>query len=181
MKIALVPLADGCEELEAITITNILTRAGVQVTTAGLKEGVVKASRGATLVPNTTLEAVINKDFDLIVLPGGLPGANYLAENMNLRSLIQSQHAQSKPIAAICAAPRALAAADILTDRKITSYPGSLADLNPDWTDTAKAIETDGHIITGRSPGVALDFALELVKRLLGQEKMDEVEAALVR
>ncbi|MET0029309.1 MAG: DJ-1/PfpI family protein, partial [Candidatus Thiodiazotropha sp.] len=74
----LVPLAQGCEELEAVTITDLLTRAGIQVITAGLDERPVKASRGITLVPDTTLDQVMDEEFDMIVLPGGLPGADHL-------------------------------------------------------------------------------------------------------
>ncbi|MCG8124987.1 MAG: DJ-1/PfpI family protein, partial [Candidatus Thiodiazotropha taylori] len=74
----LVPLAQGCEELEAVTITDLLTRAGVTVVTAGLDENPVKASRGVTLLPDTTLDDVNADEFDMVVLPGGLPGADYL-------------------------------------------------------------------------------------------------------
>ncbi|WP_196159980.1 DJ-1 family glyoxalase III [Reinekea sp. G2M2-21] len=181
MKTVLVPLADGCEEMEAITITDILTRAGAKVITAGLLGGPVKASRGATLVPDTLLGDLEEDSFDLIVLPGGLPGADHLASDPNLQQLIKNQDGLSKPIAAICAAPRALVAAGILNNRTITSYPQALADYEGSWTNTGNAIEMDGHIITGRGPGVALDFALFLVEQLFDIQKRDEVESALVR
>ena len=181
MKTILVPLADGCEELEAITITDILARAGAKVITAGLLSGPVKASRGARLIPDTTLVDLIDETFDLIVLPGGLPGADYLAEDPILRTMLKNQHQHEKLIGAICAAPRALAAAGILTGRNITCYPGSMDHLTGTWTLTERAIEIDNHIFTGRGPGVALDFALKLVEQLYGQEKRTDVESALAR
>lgn len=181
MKTVLVPLAQGCEELEAITITDILTRAGADVTTAGLQEGLVKAGRGAQLMPDTTLDKVLSRDFDLIVLPGGQPGADTLMNDERVQSLIRRQHQAGAPIAAVCAAPRALAACGILDGRRVTSYPGALDELTGSWSLTGDAVEVDGHIVTGRGPGVAMDFALTLVEKLFGTEKREEVEKALAR
>ena len=181
MKTVLVPLADGCEEMEAITITDILTRGGAKVITAGLLDGQVKASRGATLVPDTTLSDLVDESFDMIVLPGGLPGADYLAEDPILLTMLKQQHEREHPIAAICAAPRALAAAGILANRTITCYPGSMDQLTGTWTISNNPIEQDNHIFTGRGPGVALDFALRLVEQLFGAAKREEVELALAR
>ncbi len=181
MKTVLVPIADGCEEMEAITITDILTRAGAKVITAGLLDGAVKASRGATLLPDTTLADLVDESFDLIVLPGGLPGADYLAEDPILLAKLKQQNKLKKPIGAICAAPRALAEAGIVDNRTITCYPGSLDHLKGTWILSGNAIETDEHITTGRGPGVALDFALILVEQLYDKEKRLEVEMALAR
>lgn len=181
MKTVLVPLADGCEELEAITIMDILTRAGAQVISAGLKPGLVIASRGAKLQPDTTLAEVETSTFDLIALPGGLPGADHLANDPVLQKLLKQQADKNAPLAAVCAAPRALAAAGVIQQKTITSYPGSLDHLSGDWRNTGHAVEVDGNIVTGRGPGVAMDFALTLVEKLFGQETRDEVEAALAR
>ena len=182
MKTVLVPLADGCEEMEAITMADILCRAGAQVVTAGLLAGPVIAGRGATLLPNALLQDIKDQEFDLIALPGGLPGADHLSANTTLQNMIRQQHKAQKPLAAICAAPKALASAGVLKNRTITSYPGSLDGLSADWAiNTGAAIEQDGNIITGRGPGVALDFALLLVTELFGEEKRQEVEIALVR
>ena len=103
MSRVLVPLAQGCEELEAITITDLLVRAGIDVTTAGLDSQPVKASRGTTLIPDTTIEAVSNELFDLIVLPGGLPGADHLRDNQHVQALLKSHAVEGKYIGAICA------------------------------------------------------------------------------
>lgn len=163
MKTVLVPLADGCEEMEAITITDILTRAGAKVTTAGVHgSGVITASRGAKLLPDAALEELQDQTFDLIALPGGLPGADSLANSDILKAMAVRQHDALMPLAAVCAAPKALAAYGVLKNRRITSYPGAV-EPNNDWINTGTAVEVDGHIVTGRGPGVALDFALILV------------------
>jgi 4-methyl-5(b-hydroxyethyl)-thiazole monophosphate biosynthesis len=175
MKRVLVPLADGCEELEAVAITDILTRAGASVITAGLHAGPIKASRGLTLVPDTTLAQVKDELFDLIVLPGGLPGAIHLAEDPILHVMLQSQDLHNRSLAAICAAPQALAIAGLLTNRTLTCYPGALDAFDCQWTNTGAAVEVDRNLTTGRGPGVALDFALELVAQLYGPEKRAQV------
>lgn len=180
MSHALVLLAQGCEELEAITVTDLLVRAGIDVTTAGLDDQVVTAARGARLLPDTQLSAVINQPFDLIVLPGGLPGANFLRDDPNLQALLKQHAADNKLIAAICAAPRALAAAGLLEGRRVTCYPGALDDY-PHLDIRTTAIEVDGPIITSRGPGTAMDFALTLIELLQGNEKRNAVERQLVR
>lgn len=181
MKTVLVPLADGCEEMEAITITDILTRAGAKVTTAAVKgESVIHASRGAKLVPDASLSELTDQSFDLIALPGGLPGADTLAESDALKQLVTFHHQQNKPLAAVCAAPKALARFGIFNDTRITAYPGVLEDSN-EWHNTGAPIEVDGHIVTGRGPGVVLDFALTLVEQLYDEQRRCEVEEALVR
>lgn len=182
MSHVLVPLAQGCEELEAITITDLLVRAGITVTTCGLDDQPVKASRGTTIIPDTSIDKVLQQSFDLIVLPGGLPGADHLRDNPHLQSLIKKQAAENKYLAAICAAPKALAEAGVLDGKIATSYPGVLAALgNNSITITDNAVEIDGNIITSRGPGTAMDFALTLIELLAGREKRDEVNQQLVR
>ena len=111
MSRALVPLAQGCEELEAITITDLLVRAGVEVTTVGLDDQTVTASRGARIIPDTTIDAISGETYDLIVLPGGLPGANHLRDDERVQALLKNHASSNKLIGAICAAPQALASA----------------------------------------------------------------------
>ena len=180
MSRALVPLAQGCEELEAITITDLLVRAGVDVTTVGLDDQTVIASRGARLVPDTNIHAVKNEHFDLIVLPGGLPGANHLRDDANLQALLKQHAADNKLVAAICAAPKALAAAGLLDGKRVTCYPGAL-DEYPQLNVRSSAIEIDGKTITSRGPGTAMDFALTLIELLEGRTKRDEIEQQLFR
>ncbi len=182
MSHVLVPLAQGCEELEAITITDLLVRAGIHVTTCGLDDQPVTASRGTTIIPDTSIDKIVNDDFDLIVLPGGLPGADHLRDNPTLQTLIKKQAAANKYLAAICAAPKALAAAGVLTGKTATSFPGVLDALqDASITISENAVEIDGNIITSRGPGTAMDFALSLIELLEGKEKRDEINQQLVR
>lgn len=178
----LVPLAQGCEELEAVTIIDLLRRAGIEVTSAGLNAGSVTASRGVTLIPDTDLESALKSDYDMIVLPGGLPGADHLDDDERIRSILRKMSDDNKYIAAICAAPKVLANAGVLAGKTATSYPGFLDGLGlSDTTLSNEAVVRDGKVITSRGPGTAIDFALELIEVLSGEEKRNEVETALVR
>ena len=111
MAIVLVPIAPGCEELEAVTVIDLLRRAQIEVVVAGLEEGPVTASRGTVLVPDTTLDRASTRDYDMIVLPGGQPGATHLQNDERIKQVLQQMSAGDKFTAAICAAPKALAAA----------------------------------------------------------------------
>jgi len=176
----LVPLAQGCEEIEAITVVDILRRAGIEVISAGLDAQPVRASRGVMLLPDTTLDAALQHDFDMMVLPGGQPGTNNLKADARIIRLLQDMAQQGKFVAAICAAPSVLAAAGLLDDRHATSFPGAL-DAFPQVRQQHTAVVEDGKFITSRGPGTAMDFALTLVERLLGKAKRLEVEAGLQR
>jgi protein deglycase len=180
MPCVLVPLAEGCEELEAVTIIDILRRAGIDVVTAGLEPGPVRASRGVVLVPDTLLEHVMHDDFDMIVLPGGKGGADRLAEDQRIRDLLVRATERGNYIAAICAAPGVLAKAGLLTGRRATSFPGIL-DERTDIELSKDPVVVDDRIITSRGPGTAMDFALELVRLLMGDTARSEVEAPLQR
>jgi len=182
MSSALVPLAQGCEELEAVTITDLLTRAGIQVTTAGLDDQPVVASRGMKLLPDTIITEVVTNTYDLIVLPGGLPGADHLSSNRHVQQLLKKHNSEKKLVAAICAAPKALASAGLLDNKTVTCYPGALSSsLLNNTTINSTSIEIDGNIITSRGPGTAMDFALKLIELLEGQEKSNEISNQLVR
>jgi 4-methyl-5(b-hydroxyethyl)-thiazole monophosphate biosynthesis len=178
----LIPLAQGCEELEAVTVIDLLRRAGLDVVTAGLEAGPVKASRGVMLLPDVLLDDVLDQMFQMIVLPGGLPGADYLDRDPRIRMLLERITREQGYTAAICAAPKVLASAGLLAGRRATGYPGVLEQLNlPDVTIDSAAVVQDGKIITSRGPGTAMDFALELISILAGSAKRAEVEAGLVR
>ena len=182
MSRVLVPLAQGCEELEAITITDLLVRAGISVTTCGLDDLPVKASRGTTIIPDTSIDKVMDETYDLIVLPGGLPGADHLRDNDLLQLLLKKQAKENKYLAAICAAPKALAKAGVLDGKTATSYPGTLESLGNNAIKISQnAVEIDGNIVTSRGPGTAMDFALTLIELLEGRTKRDEVNQQLVR
>ena len=182
MASVLIPLAQGCEELEAVTCIDLLRRAGITVTTAGLDAQPVIASRGVTLVPDTTLDKALEEEYDMVVLPGGLPGADYLDRDQRIQILLKKMANSDKFTAAICAAPKVLASAGLLEGKRATAYPGTLERLNlANTTLASEAVVKDGKIITSRGPGTAMDFALALIDTLVGIEKRKEVEAGLVR
>ncbi len=178
----LVPLAQGCEELEAVTIIDLLRRAEMQVITASLDEKPIVASRGTKLLADTTLDQVINEEFDMIVLPGGLPGADNLNEDQRIHKILKNAVDKNNYVAAICAAPKVLVSAGLLNNKKATAYPGVLEALKNDTVEiTGVAVQQDGKVITSRGPGTAMDFALEIITCLLGDEKRKQVESALQR
>ncbi len=178
----LVPLAQGCEELEAVTIIDILRRADVEVVTAGLDNKPVQAAHGVTFVPDTDLDSALQDNYDMVVLPGGLPGADHLAGDDRLNALLKKMVESDKFVGAICAAPKVLAQAGLLEGKQVTSYPGFVKKEDfPRITNTGGPLEQDGKIVTSRGPGTAMDFALHLVELLSGAEKRKSVEAALER
>jgi len=178
----LVPLAQGCEELEAVTVVDLLRRAGIEVVTAGLDSLPVRASRNMVLIPDTTLDEAKNQEFDMVVLPGGMPGADHLNGDSRVQAILKRSAREEKFTAAICAAPKVLATAGLLNGKQATSYPGCL---DPESVPGLRYLEDpvvqDGKVITSRGPGTAMDFALTLIENLAGKEKRDEVEAALQR
>jgi 4-methyl-5(b-hydroxyethyl)-thiazole monophosphate biosynthesis len=180
MKRVLVPLAEGFEELEAVTIIDILRRAGIEVVVASLAGSPVTGSHGIRIAADTPLAALAEQDFDMIALPGGMPGAAHLQGDPRVAALIRRQRAKGGPVAAICAAPMVLAAAGALDGRRATSYPGYLADATR-TTIVGDAVVRDDGVITSRGPGTALDFALALVEELAGRAASGKVESALQR
>jgi 4-methyl-5(b-hydroxyethyl)-thiazole monophosphate biosynthesis len=180
MKRVLVPLAEGFEELEAVTVIDILRRAGLEVVVASLGESPVTGSHGIRISADTPLAALVEQDFDMIALPGGMPGAERLKKDPRIADIAKRLHASGRPVAAICAAPMVLAAAGLLDGRRATSYPGFLEDA-AGTSVTNEAVVVDGGVITSRGPGTALDFALQLVETLEGAAAREGVESRLER
>lgn len=178
----LVPLANGFEEIEAMTIIDLLRRGDVEVITAGLTNEPVHAAHGVTVMADTTIDEAMNVDFDAVVLPGGMPGASNLNEDERVHEMLRKMADSGKFTGAICAAPIVLAKAGMLDGKKATSYPGFLDKMDvPKMTYTGAPVEQDGKIVTSRGPGTAMDFGLKMIEVLQGKEKRDAVEKALVR
>lgn len=178
----LVPLAPGFEELEAVTIVDLLRRAGIEVVTAGLAPGPLTASRGTVILPDTSLDDALKQEFDMVVLPGGQPGSDNLDGDPRIRQLLVSMAGSGRFTAAICAAPKVLANAGLLGGKRATSFPGVVERMGlADVDFREEPVVQDGKVITSRGPGTAMDFALALIENLVGKTTRDEVEAALQR
>jgi protein deglycase len=180
MASVLVPLAQGCEELEATTVVDLLRRAGVEVITAGLDEQPVRASRGMVMIADMTLDEALKRSYDMVVLPGGLPGADHLNEDPRIHRLLKDMAGSDRFTAAICAAPKVFAAAGLLSGKRATSFPGAL-DGYAGFEYCEDPVVQDGKVITSRGPGTAIDFTLHLIENLAGTEIRDKVEAGLQR
>jgi protein deglycase len=164
MATALVLLADGFEEIEAVTIIDVLRRGDVAVTTASLAGKHVKGSHDITLEADALLEAVSVDDFDALVLPGG-PAAKTLREDPRAQAVIRRAADKGKLVAALCAAPTALETAGVLSGKRATVYPGNRL---PSATQVEDRVVEDGAVVTGRGPGASMEFALKVVERLSG-------------
>lgn len=182
MSTVLVPLAPGFEDLEATTIVDLLRRADIEVITAGLQPGLVQGARGLRVQPDVLLDEVLERRFDMIALPGGMPGAEHLRRDPRIQTLLRRLAGEGRYTAAICAAPIALAEVGLLDGRQATGYPGVLDKLAlPGTRYLSDAVVVDGTVVTSRGPGTAMDFALRLIELLVGRAVRDRVEAGLVR
>jgi 4-methyl-5(b-hydroxyethyl)-thiazole monophosphate biosynthesis len=173
MPTVLTVLAEGFEELEAVAPVDLLRRAGITVTVASLNPGPVVVGRsGLALQPETNLAHVLAQDFDLVLLPGG-PGVRHLRADPRIRELVMRQHTRGALLAAICAAPTILHDAGLLKGRRYTAHP-SVANELPERLGHEKVVR-DGHIITSRGAGTAIDFGLALVASLTNPATADDV------
>ncbi len=171
----LIPIAEGSEELEAVTLIDILRRGGIDVTVAGLQPGPVRCARRTVILPDAALDEVLETHYDMVVLPGGTAGANHLRDDDRIVALLKRTLAEGGEAAAICAAPKVLDRAGLLKTRRFTAYPGVLPG------SSGNVIEIDGPVLTSRGPGTAMDFALALVEHLTDHTNREQVEAALQR
>lgn len=181
MKKILVPLAPGFEDIEAITVIDILRRAGLDVVVAGTTAGPIEASRKTKHVPDCTLDDVNADDFEMLVLPGGQPGTTNLRQDPRIRRIIEILQAKNRRLAAICAAPTVLAAYGVLHGRTATSHPGSRAEVAAAAGHASdERVVVDGPIVTSQSAGTAMEFAFKLVEILCGPEKVAEVNRGVL-
>ena len=177
MKRVLVPLAEGFEELEAMAAIDVLRRAGIDVVVAGIPGTIVKGRSGVKIVADKRVDEIDNKSLDGIVLPGGNPGYINLGKSKKVIEIINDLDKNKKMIAAICASPSILAKLGILDERRATIYPGMERDIP---RPRSANVVTDGHVITSQGPGTSIDFALEIVKMLLGSSQAEKVRSELV-
>jgi 4-methyl-5(b-hydroxyethyl)-thiazole monophosphate biosynthesis len=181
MKKVLVPLAPGFEEIEAITVIDILRRAGIEVTVAGTQSGPIEASRKTKHIPDCTLADVRAEDFDMLVLPGGQPGATNLRNDARLQQIVETLRTGNRHLAAICAAPTVLLAYGILKDRTVTSHPTVRAEVTAGAKEFSdQRVVVDGFVITSQAAGTAMEFAFKLVEILCGADKATEVNCGVL-
>jgi 4-methyl-5(b-hydroxyethyl)-thiazole monophosphate biosynthesis len=179
-KTALVILAEGFEEIEAIAPVDVLRRAGVRVTLVGVESLGVNSSRKIGIQADALLKDI--KDLpDAVILPGGLPGATNLAKSGEVAELVKKMNGAGKIIAAICAAPAVvLASLGILDGKKATCYPGCESDFSKATVHCKARVIEDGNIITSQGPGTALEFSLAIAARLVGKELADTVRGKML-
>jgi len=180
MKKALIILADGFEEIEAVSTIDVLRRAGVEVIIAGLKRTILKGSHGISIKADIDLKDY-KKIPDAVILPGGMPGATNLASSKRVISLVKGCFRKGRIVAAICASPAfVLFATGILKDRKVTCYPGCQRRFNQDISYIKKTVVIDGNLITSQGPGTALDFAFTIAEKLTGKKQTSLVKKKML-
>ena len=176
----LIPISTGFEEIETTTIIDVLRRAGVTVTVAGLTGGLIQGRSAIRIQPDCELDdALKTMDYSAVILPGGQPNARTLSKDSRILSLLKQMDTAGKTVAAICAAPAALTQAGVLHNRKATIFPGCLDDLPPNSYVEQDVVISD-NIITSRGPGTAMRFALTLVEKLCGGTVASKVATALI-
>jgi 4-methyl-5(b-hydroxyethyl)-thiazole monophosphate biosynthesis len=171
---ACVLLAPGFEEIEAITVIDVLRRAEIETEVLAVESLKVVGSHQITVEADRTLADAVEETWELVVLPGGMPGAANLRDNDLVQRFLKAQDQKGAKIGAICAGPIALQQADLLQGKKVTSYPSFEKHLTS-ATYRREPVVVDGRLVTSRSPGTALDFALKLVEELRDQAAADEL------
>ena len=174
-------LADGFEDIEGLTVVDLLRRAGIDIKTVSIKETTqIQTSHGITMLTDTTFAETDFTDADMLVLPGGMPGTKYLAAYKPLTDLLTDFNNKGK-IAAICAAPSVFSGLGFLKGRKATSYPSFMEVIAKDGAQTSEdSVVVDGNITTSRGLGTAVDFALSLIAQLENDEKAKEIAESVV-
>ena len=176
----LVPLAEGFEEMEGVILIDVLRRARIETVAAAMGESrEVPASRGVTVVADTTWTEIDPASFDLIAIPGGMGGTRRLQQDQRLLEALREFHGAGKPLAAVCAGPLVLQSAGLLKGRTVTCHPG-VADAMTDARRLDDRVVVDGKIITSQGPGTSFDFALAIVRRLAGEVKAGEIAEGMV-
>ncbi len=175
----IVPISNGFEEIEAVSIIDICRRAGIEVCVAGVESLQTQGANSIKIIADCMIEDINSDEFDMIVLPGGLPNAFTLAENEKVQELLKTMKNSDKYIAAICAAPYALHKANVL-NTNYTCYPSFEQKIRDKGYSSTQDVVEDGKVITSRGPGTATTFALQLVKTLCGNETYQSVKNGLL-
>jgi 4-methyl-5(b-hydroxyethyl)-thiazole monophosphate biosynthesis len=169
-KKAVILLATGFEEIEAITVVDVLRRAGIEIIGAGIDSMSITGSHGIAVSADKRLSDV-KHDFDAVIIPGGMPGALHLHNSSEVNNFIKDMNAKGALIAGICAAPSVVMAPIGLLDNKAaTCYPGDQIDFAKNTKYKDKAVVVDGNIITSQGPGTAMEFAFAIVEKLIGKD-----------
>ena len=180
MKTIFVFLADGFEEIEALAPVDILRRAGLSVKTVSvMDEQVVAGAHGVPVLADVMFDEINAEDAEMILLPGGLPGATNLDAHQGLSQMILDFAKEEKPMAAICAAPLVFGNRGLLEGKKATCYPGFETYLKGAQY-TAALVEKDGNFITGKGPGAAMEFAFAIVEKYCGMDKVNELKQGMM-
>jgi len=178
-KRVLMYLAPGFEEIETVTVIDLLRRAEIDVTVASLTEGVVTGAHGIRLTGDVYYKKIKPEDFEVLVLPGGQPGTENLKKDPQVLETVRSFNKAGKQIAAICAAPTVLAEAGILRDKRITSYPSEkLVFTDSVYLDDL--VVKDGNLLTSRGVGTAIDFALDLIAWIRGEKLKEDISKIIL-
>jgi 4-methyl-5(b-hydroxyethyl)-thiazole monophosphate biosynthesis len=176
----LVPLAAGFEEIEAVTIVDVLRRAGLEVTLASLAPGPVRGGHGIPVVPDADLGELDLAAYTMLVCPGGQPGTRNLMSDERVLGLARRLHAEGRRTAAICAAPLVLHKAGILGGLEVTAHPSVFGELAGARVREEARVLRSGTVLTSQGAGTALEFALEIVADLVGRSKADELARAMI-
>jgi len=172
-------VADGFEEVEAVSIVDVLRRAEIEVVIAGLHEGPLNSAGGVRIVPDSLIDAIRAEDFDMIVLPGGQPGSDNLNADARVSKLLREFREKGKLTGAICAAPYVLANAGILEGKRATCYP-TYKDKLGAVVYEEEAVVVDGNILTSRGPGTALAFGLAIAERFVGKARAEQIREGML-
>ena len=173
-------LADGFEEIEALTAVDLLRRARIYVDTISITDDqTVHGAHGINVQTEDLFDEVDFSESDMIVLPGGMPGTTNLKEHAGVRKVVKEHTQAGKYVGAICAAPTVLADLGLLKGKKITCYPTVEQEIQGAVL-LRTPVAVDGNIVTGRGAGTAVEFALKLIEVLEGEEKAQEVAKAIV-
>ncbi len=175
----LVPIADGTEMIEALSVVDIFRRAGVHVDLASVGEKMITSSHQVRIEADKLIDECLDEEYDLVVIPGGIPGSENLKKSEALTTILKKQHAANKLYGAICAAPAVvLGHHGLLEGKKATCHPSFIDKISGETSKKDKVVR-DGNCVTSQGAGTAIDFSLELLAQVMGPEKMKEVAKGL--